>query len=54
MCDFCGFCVEVCPEDAIRIDTKILDIASYSRQGMKLDMQKLLNPTSSPADPNRR
>ena len=44
MCVYCGFCVEVCPEDAIRMDTQILDIASYSRQGMKLDMEKLLNP----------
>ncbi len=53
MCVFCGFCVEVCPEDAIRMDTHILDIAAYSREGMKLDMQKLLNPTTSPSDPNR-
>jgi NADH-quinone oxidoreductase subunit I len=53
MCVYCGFCVEVCPEDAIRMDTQILDIASYSRQGMKLDMNKLLNPVSNPADPNK-
>lgn len=53
MCVYCGFCVEVCPEDAIRMDTQILDIAAYSREGMKLDMQKLLNPTTSPSDPNR-
>ena len=43
-CVFCGFCVEACPEDAIRMDTQILDIAAYSRQGMKLDMKELLNP----------
>ena len=43
MCVYCGYCVEVCPEDAIRMDTSILDIASYSRQGMKLDMQALLH-----------
>ncbi len=53
MCVYCGYCVEVCPEDAIRMDTRILDIAAYSREGMKLDMEKLLNPTTSPADPNR-
>lgn len=47
MCVYCGFCVEVCPEDAIRMDTQILDIASYSRQGMKLDMNKLLNPAQN-------
>ena len=45
MCVYCGYCVEVCPEDAIRMDTQILDIAAYSREGMKLDMQKLLHPT---------
>ena len=43
-CVYCGFCVEACPEDAIRMDTHILDIAAYTRDGMKLDMQELLNP----------
>ena len=47
MCVYCGFCVEVCPEDAIRMDTEILDIAAYSRDQMKLDMNELLNPRSS-------
>ncbi|MDP3981794.1 MAG: NADH-quinone oxidoreductase subunit I [Chlamydiota bacterium] len=42
-CVFCGFCVEACPEDAIRMDTKIMDIAAYSRQEMYLDMNKLLD-----------
>ena len=45
-CVYCGYCVEVCPEDAIRMDTKILDIAAYSREGMQLDMDELLNPRS--------
>jgi len=49
MCVYCGFCVEVCPEDAIRMDTQILDIAAYSRQEMKLDIKELLNPRSTPA-----
>ena len=48
MCVYCGFCVEVCPEDAIRMDTQILDIAAYSREDMKLDMNELLNPRSKP------
>ncbi len=47
MCVYCGFCVEVCPEDAIRMDTQILDIAAYSRKEMKLDMKELLNPTTA-------
>ena len=46
-CVYCGFCVEACPEDAIRMDTQILDIAAYSREGMILDMNELLNPRSA-------
>lgn len=46
-CVYCGFCVEACPEDAIRMDTRILDIAAYSRQEMVLDMKELLNPHSA-------
>ena len=46
-CVYCGFCVEACPEDAIRMDTQILDIAAYSREGMVLDMPELLNPRSA-------
>ncbi len=44
MCVYCGFCVEVCPEDAIRMDTQIIDTAAYSRKAMQLDMNDLLNP----------
>jgi len=44
VCIYCGYCVEACPEDAIRMDTEILDIAAYSRGEMKLDMHELLNP----------
>ena len=43
-CVYCGFCVEACPEDAIRMDTHIVDIAALSRQGMMLNMEALLNP----------
>ncbi|MBI4398335.1 MAG: NADH-quinone oxidoreductase subunit I [Candidatus Omnitrophica bacterium] len=43
-CVYCGFCVEACPEDAIRMDTQILDIASYSREGMMYSMDDLLHP----------
>ena len=48
-CVYCGYCVEVCPEDAIRMDTGILDIAAHSRAGMQLNIQELLNPRSTPA-----
>ena len=43
-CVYCGFCVEACPEDAIRMDTQRHDIAAYSRDGMWLDLKELLNP----------
>ena len=44
ICVYCGYCVEVCPEDAIRMDTGILDVAAYSREAMKLDIHELMNP----------
>jgi len=43
-CVYCGFCVEACPEDAIRMDTQILDIAAYSREGLYYTMEELLHP----------
>jgi NADH-quinone oxidoreductase subunit I len=45
ICVYCGYCVEVCPEDAIRMDTGILDVAAYSREAMRLDIHELMNPT---------
>ena len=45
ICVYCGYCVEVCPEDAIRMDTNILDVAAYSRNAMKLDIHELMDPT---------
>ena len=49
-CVFCGYCVEACPEDAIRMDTGILEFSSYSRRGMIYTMQMLL--ALEPAGPN--
>ncbi|MFQ6114491.1 MAG: NuoI/complex I 23 kDa subunit family protein [bacterium] len=43
LCIFCGYCVEACPEDAIRMDTGILEFSNYSRNGMILDMETMLN-----------
>ena len=40
VCVYCGYCVEVCPEDAIRMDTGILDVAASSRDEMKLDIHE--------------
>jgi NADH-quinone oxidoreductase subunit I len=44
VCVYCGYCVEVCPEDAIRMDTGILDLAAYSRAQMQLDIHELMDP----------
>ncbi len=33
-CIFCGFCVDACPKDAIRMDTRIYEINAYTRQDM--------------------
>jgi len=46
LCVYCGYCVEACPEDAIRMDTQIHDIASYTRDGMWLNIRELLVPGS--------
>jgi NADH-quinone oxidoreductase subunit I len=45
ICVYCGYCVEVCPEDAIRMDTGILDLAAYSREEMQLDIHELMDPS---------
>ncbi len=49
-CVFCGYCVEACPEDAIRMDTGILEFSSYSREGMIYTKETLL--ALEPAGPN--
>lgn len=42
ICVFCGLCVEACPEDAIRMDTGILEFSAYSREGMIYTIKDLL------------
>jgi NADH-quinone oxidoreductase subunit I len=42
-CIFCGYCVEACPEDAIRMDTGILEFSAYSREGMIYSKEILLS-----------
>lgn len=41
-CCFCGFCVEACPEDAIRMDSGEIDFAGYTRDDLVYDLDKLL------------
>jgi len=63
-CVMCGYCVDACPEDAIRMDTGILEFSAYSRAGLVYSKEILLAlepagpdglPTSAPpADLVRR
>jgi len=39
-CCFCGFCVEACPVDAIRMDTGEIRLASSSRAGLEVRLDK--------------
>ena len=51
-CIYCGFCVEACPKDAIRMDTKIYAINGSSRQDLvhnKPYMQDLMAEAKSSA-----
>ncbi|PYM11562.1 MAG: NADH-quinone oxidoreductase subunit I [Candidatus Rokuibacteriota bacterium] len=51
-CVFCGYCVEACPEDAIRMDTGILEFSTYDRRSMVYTKETLL--ALEPADPDGR
>jgi len=42
VCVFCGYCVEACPEDAIRMDTGIVELGAYTRDGMMYRIDQLL------------
>src|SRR5260370_35266879 len=49
-CVFCGFCVEAGPEDAIRMDTGILEFAAYDRASMVYTKDALLALEPAGAD----
>ncbi|OIO95975.1 MAG: hypothetical protein AUJ92_07045 [Armatimonadetes bacterium CG2_30_59_28] len=49
-CVFCGYCVEACPEDAIRMDTGILEFASYTRENMIYTIDQLLSHETAKPD----
>ncbi len=51
-CVFCGYCVEACPEDAIRMDTGILEFSAYNRRSMIYSLETLL--ALEPAGPDGR
>jgi NADH-quinone oxidoreductase subunit I len=55
-CVFCGYCVEACPEDAIRMDTGIFEFASFNRRSMIYTKEALLalepaGPRGTPTSP---
>lgn len=50
-CIFCGFCVEACPVDAIRMDTGIISIVDYERQGLQYDKSRLQSEENSRQKP---
>jgi len=41
-CVWCGLCVEACPEDAIRMDTGIIETAEYDRSKMYYKKEYLM------------
>ncbi|MBN1336520.1 MAG: 4Fe-4S dicluster domain-containing protein [Deltaproteobacteria bacterium] len=42
-CIFCGYCVEACPKDAIRMDTGIFELNAFARQDLVHGMAYLTN-----------
>jgi NADH-quinone oxidoreductase subunit I len=49
-CIFCGFCVEACPEDAIRMVKETPDFPGFDRGALpaRIDLLKLWRPTTDP------
>ena len=49
-CIFCGFCVEACPEDAIRMVQDIPELPNFDRTTMvgTVDLLKLWHPLTNP------
>ena len=41
MCVYCGYCVEACPEDAIRMDSYDVRTAAWTRDGLILHLENL-------------
>ncbi len=52
-CIFCGFCVEACPEDAIRMAKEVPNLPGFDRDVMwgKIDLLTQWQPMSDPRKP---
>ncbi|TKJ42407.1 NADH-quinone oxidoreductase subunit I [candidate division LCP-89 bacterium B3_LCP] len=50
-CCFCGYCVEACPCDAIRMDTQKVEIANWDRTRMVYDKEYLMTDITGPGAP---
>lgn len=40
-CIYCGYCVEACPKDAIRMDTGIFSVVNNDREKMMIGLEEL-------------
>ena len=47
-CIYCGYCVDACPEDAIRMDSGDLEISAYTRGEMIHPISKLMENGHKP------
>ena len=45
-CIYCGFCVEACPVDAIRMDTGIYALTGTDRESFVIGLDELLQSES--------
>ena len=53
-CIYCGYCVEACPLDAIRMDSGIFSMTSSNRQALVLGMPELLGTPGAFAEEEYR
>jgi NADH-quinone oxidoreductase subunit I len=50
-CIYCGYCVEACPVDAIRMDTGIFSVVDNNRKSFLIGIDELLKtPGAFPED----
>ena len=42
LCVFCGYCVEACPVDAIRMDVDQVELSAFTRSDMIWSLPELL------------